>query len=98
MELAAVRVGRSPRRAGWMRATGDVRWDSGEPRAEPIWFEVPAEHEPSLSTCGDAWLAALAPAAVALGESFTLRVPTDPLLREGVAEASRAWQSCAGTV
>lgn len=93
MRLTGVRIARSPRREEWVRLSGEVSYDSGAPRDETIWFEVPEADAAALNAAGDAWMASLAPVAAKLHEPLSIGVPADPLLRENVSEVTRVWRS-----
>jgi len=61
--------------------------------SEELWFEVPPSHASALVARGDAFIAALAPLAALRRESLRVHAPVDALLRDGVQEVTRVWQS-----
>ena len=97
MLIDRVSIGESPRRIGWARLTARVSYESGDDdgaaRSEELWFEVPPAHAGALIARGDPFVAALAPLAARRHERLLVHAPTDLLLRDGVQEVTRVWQS-----
>lgn len=96
MKLLGTDLGRSPLSRDRVRLSGRVRYRSGAPREESLWFEVPEELESEVSRSGDPWLVVLLPLAATLGEDLVLPLPVDPVLRSGCRDVVRVWQGWYG--
>lgn len=96
MKLLGIDLCRSPLSPDRIRLSGRVRYRSGDPREESLWFEVPEDLEPEVSRSGDPWLAALLPLAATLGEDLVLPLPVDPVLRSGCRDVARVWKGWYG--
>ena len=91
MELRGVEVRESPRLVGWVRLSGDIRYQDGG--SEEIWLDVPESFASALSVTGDPFLAWLAPAAASTGEPLRLNFETDRDLLENIRHVMRVWRS-----
>lgn len=96
MKLLGTELRRSPLSPDRIRLSGRVRYGSGDPREESLWFEVPEDLEPEVSRTGDPWLVVLLPLAATLGEDLVLSLPVDPVLRSSCRDVARVWQGWYG--
>jgi hypothetical protein len=94
MELVRVRHDDSPDHHGFIRLTGEIRYERQDGRPhEELWFEFPAQYGSDLSTSGDPWLACLLPLAMTLGEPLAVAAPVDPLLLTNAHDLVAVWQA-----
>jgi hypothetical protein len=91
MELASVRIAKSPYGRGRVRLVGDVIYDDRRAKPEQYWFDVPEAYGDSLSVSGNPWLACLLPLAVTRGEPLRLCRPIDPVLSQNAARLMQIW-------
>ena len=73
-----------------IRIEGSIQ-SSGDRRE--VWFTVPADLEPVLSSSGEAWLLLMLPLAAKTGEPVELSLPVDPFFLENVRGLLGTWQS-----
>lgn len=89
MELENVWIESPPRHT---RLCGEVIYETGTPRREIYWLDVPAGLAPYLSDSGNPWLAWLLPVAAVSGETLRLSRPVDPELLENARELLEIWR------
>jgi hypothetical protein len=93
VRIRAVGASAAPGREGRLRLEADVAYQRGAPARETYWFEVPEPAGAPAAERGDAWLAALLPLAVTLGEPLRVDLPVDAKLRRGACELMEIWAS-----
>lgn len=92
MNVADISV-RPGKAAGRTRLSAVVSYDDGA-APEEYWYEVDDDVASSLSESGNAWLVALLPLAVTLGEPLRLgNALVDPLLLANAAKLMEIWRS-----
>lgn len=93
MKLHEPRVEEGSLGADRLRVVARVTYAGETGSSEDYWFEIPAAVFDGELARGDAWLVALFPLAVSLGESLELSVPVDRHLRDNLLEMLRVWRS-----
>lgn len=84
-------IERSPLSKQRVRLNAEVVYEkSGSP--ETIWFDVPEQFAPDLSSSGNPWLCCLLTTALELREPLRLELPVDKELYQNLLEMVRIWK------
>ena len=75
---------------GKVRLHGSIESAEG---ARNVWFDLPNDADPGLTSSGDSWLSLLLPYAMQTGERIDLEHPVDPLLLENARQLAVTWHS-----
>lgn len=74
---------------GYVRSVGKIYW--ADEKEFCLWVDVPEAYAEFLSESGNAWLAAMLPLALSIGEDIEIGLPVDALLLENVRGVMAIW-------